>query len=83
MGASAETDGKVLLTWLCLLGWQTEIERDGPVVVGVARHHTGGGKVLRVGGCATTEAELSLQLFESVMRTLEARRARLRSSLAA
>jgi N-dimethylarginine dimethylaminohydrolase len=63
--------GDILHLWLCLLGWQIETDRDGDYIVGVGTHVQTDGSTLRVGGCARTDTELNLQLFEQAVRTLE------------
>jgi hypothetical protein len=74
MAATARTDGSTLLVWLRLLGWRVATGRDGDFAVGVASQlHTDGG-ILRVGGCARTDGELALQLFESAVRALDSNR---------
>ena len=71
MAATTKTDGSTLLLWLRLLGWQVATDRDGDFAVGVASHRQADGSTLRVGGCARTDGELALQLFEAAMRALE------------
>jgi hypothetical protein len=65
-------DGVALRSRLTMLGWQVEIEQDGELYVGVARHVTAEGDTLTVGGCAATTSETVWQLFESVMGRLSA-----------
>jgi hypothetical protein len=67
----ARMSGDILHLWLCLLGWQIETGRDGDYIVGVGTHVQADGSTLRVGGCARTDTELTLQLFEQAVRTLE------------
>jgi len=62
-------DGEILHLWLRLLGWQVETGRDGDYTVGVGTHLRADGSTLRVGGCARSDGELALQLFEQAMRT--------------
>lgn len=69
MAAPARTDGEILYLWLCLLGWQIETSRDGDYSVGVGTHVRADGTTLRVGGCARSDGELALQLFEQAMLT--------------
>ena len=69
MATPARTDGEILYLWLCLLGWQVETSRDGDYSVGVGTHIRADGSPLRVGGCARTDGELALQLFEQAMLT--------------
>jgi hypothetical protein len=64
------TDGAILNLWLRLLGWQVEMSTDGEYMVGVGSHLQADGSTLRVGGCASSEGELVLQLFEQAMRRL-------------
>jgi hypothetical protein len=71
MAATAQTDGSTLLLWLRLLGWQVATDRDGDFAVGIASHLQTDGSILRVGGCARTDGELALQLFEAAARALE------------
>ncbi len=71
MSATIETDGTVLLAWLRLLGWHTTMNRDGEQVVGVATHVAADGESLRVAGCARSDGDLALQLFEAAMGSLE------------
>jgi hypothetical protein len=71
MAVPARTDGAMLLLWLRLLGWEVETGHDGRFAVGVASHLHEDGRILRVGGCAPTEGELALQLFEHALRALE------------
>lgn len=70
MAAPAQTDGAILHLWLRLLGWQVTSGRDGDFAVGVATHIQDDGSTLRVGGCARTDSELALQLFEQAMQRL-------------
>lgn len=70
MAAPTHTDGATLRLWLRLLGWQVTTDREGNVAFGIATHLQADGSTLRVGGCARTDGELSLQLFEQAMRTL-------------
>lgn len=67
MATPAWMPGEMLQLWLRLLGWQVEIGRDGDYVVGVGTHLQADGSVLRIGGCARSEGELALQLFEQAM----------------
>lgn len=83
MAAPARTDGALLLLWLRLLGWEVETAHDGRLLVGVASHLHDDGRTLRVGGCAPTEGELALQLFEHALRALEHARHRDRQPAAA
>lgn len=69
MSETGRAEGEILHLWLRLLGWQIEISEDGDQVVGVGRH-LADGVTLRVGGCASTEGELVLELFEQAMRRL-------------
>ena len=64
-------DGELLQLWLRLLGWQVETDRDGDYIVAVGTHLQADGSALRVGGCARTDGELALQLFEQAMLTFE------------
>jgi hypothetical protein len=68
------TDGATLNVWLRLLGWQIEMSRDGEYTVGLGSHLQADGSMLRVGGCAKSEGELVLQLFEQAMRRLSCSR---------
>ena len=70
MAETERTEGAILLLWLRLLGWQIEMGREGDYAVGVGSHFQADGGTLRVGGCARTEGELALQLFEQAMRRL-------------
>jgi hypothetical protein len=83
MSATISREPSALLMWLNLLGWQIRINRSGELLTGVAYHGTSDGSVLEVSGTADTEAELSWQLFEAAMRTLEASRSGLRNRVAA
>lgn len=69
MATPARMDGEILHLWLRLLGWQVETGRDGDYSVGVGTHFQADGSTLRVGGCALSDGELALQLFEQAMRT--------------
>jgi hypothetical protein len=64
-------EGELLHLWLRLLGWQVETERDGDLVVGLGTHVRDDGSTLRVGGCARSDGELALQLFEQAIETYE------------
>ncbi len=80
------TEAVALTTWLTLLGWQVDVELDGDLFVGAARHTTASGSGLTVGACATTKAAAVWQLFEAVMAKVGAEerpRATLRSRIAA
>jgi hypothetical protein len=68
------TDGAILHLWLRLLGWQIEIGRDGDQLVGIGRHLLADGSAVRIGGCASSEGELALQLFEQAMGRLSCSR---------
>ena len=70
MATPARMDGEILHLWLRLLGWQVETGRDGDYSVGVGTHFQADGSTLRVGGCARSDGELALQLFEQAMLTL-------------
>jgi hypothetical protein len=80
MVSSSHTRKSILLVWLTMLGWQVEVEHDGDMLVGVARHCTADGSTIRIGDCAPTVDELALRLFEAAMRIVEARRNRPRRS---
>jgi N-dimethylarginine dimethylaminohydrolase len=67
MATPARRNGELLHLWLRLLGWQVETDRDGEYTVGVGTHVQADGSTLRVGGCARTDGELALQLFEQAM----------------
>lgn len=69
MAAPARMEGEILQVWLRLLGWQIETDRDGDHIVGVGTHVRADGRTLRVGGCARSDGELALQLFEQAMPT--------------
>ena len=62
-------NGEILHLWLRLLGWQIETGRDGEYVVGLGTHVRADGSTLRVGGCARSDGELALQLFEQALLT--------------
>lgn len=81
--SSSQNGNSILLLWLNMLGWQVEVDRDGKNLVGLARHCAEDGDVLRVGGCAPTRDELAFQLFEAVMKIVEARGQRLQRPLLA
>lgn len=65
--AAERRDGDVLRLWLTLLGWQVELERDGALVVGVARHLGADGSMHSVGACAPSESEAVWQLFAAAL----------------
>lgn len=69
MATPARMNGEILHLWLRLLGWQVETGRDGDYTVGVGTHVRADGSTLRVGGCAHSDGELALQLFEQAMST--------------
>jgi hypothetical protein len=71
MATPARMNGEILHLWLRLLGWQVETGRDGDYAVGVGTHFQADGSTLRVGGCARSDSELALQLFEQAMLTFE------------
>ena len=71
MATPARMNGEILLLWLRLLGWQLETGCDGEYTVGVGTHVRADGSTLRVGGCARSDGELALQLFEQAMLTYE------------
>jgi hypothetical protein len=83
MAATAQTEGATLLLWLRLLGWKVTTDRDGSVAVGVASHLQADGSTLRVGGCAHSDSELTLQLFEAAVRALDRNRHTNRQQFAA
>jgi hypothetical protein len=66
-----------------LLGWQVETGRDGDYAVGIGTHVQADGTTLRVGGCARTEGELALQLFEQATLTVARVNGNARHQLAA
>lgn len=68
--AATRGSGDVLRTWLTMLGWQVEVERDGDLHVGVARHVRSDGERLVVGACAPSAPEAVWQLFEGAARRL-------------
>jgi hypothetical protein len=64
--------GRSLLeAWLTMLGWQVEIERDGRVYVGVARHVARDGTLVVVGACAPSPPAVIWQLFDRAIRKLD------------
>jgi hypothetical protein len=66
------TDGKSILhLWLNLLGWQVDVRQKGDALVGVARHVTGDGASVKVGGTAATRDELMFKLFAAALRVVE------------
>jgi N-dimethylarginine dimethylaminohydrolase len=69
MGTPVWMDGEILHLWLRLLGWQVEADRDADYSVGVGIHLQADGSTLRVGGCARSDGEFALQLFEQAMLT--------------
>ncbi|HKN62721.1 MAG TPA: hypothetical protein VJV76_00155 [Gaiellaceae bacterium] len=71
MAAPAGMTGEMLQLWLRLLGWQVETGRDGEYTVGVGTHFQRDGSTIRIGGCARSDSELALQLFEQAMLTFE------------
>ena len=71
MATPAPMDGEILHLWLRLLGWQVETGSDGDYTVGVGTHFHADRGTLRVGGCARSDGELALQLFEQAMLTFE------------
>src|SRR5215211_1722585 len=73
MLSSSQNGRSTLLLWLNVPGWQVEVERDGEILAGVARHCTPDGSTFRVGASARTRDELALRLFEGAMKIVEAR----------
>ena len=71
MVAPARTNGEILHLWLRLLGWRVETSREGKYAVGIGTDIQADGNTLRVGGCARSEGELAMQLFEQAMLTFE------------
>lgn len=71
MATPPRMNSEILQLWLRLLGWQIETDQDGEYVVGVGTHLQADGSTLRVGGCARSDGELALQLFEHAMLTYE------------
>lgn len=71
MATPATMDGEILHLWLRLLGWQVETGCDGDYTVGVGTRFEADGSTLRVGGCARSDGELALQLFEQALLTFE------------
>ena len=71
MATPARMNGEILHLWLRLLGWQVETGRDGDYTVGVGTRFQADGSTLRVGGCARSDGELALRLFEQAMQTFE------------
>jgi hypothetical protein len=71
MATPVQTNGETLHLWLRLLGWQIETGRDGDYSVGVGTRFQADGSTLRIGGCAGSDGELALQLFEQAMLTFE------------
>jgi hypothetical protein len=71
MATPTQRNGEILHLWLRLLGWQIETDRDGGYSVGVGTRFQADGSALRVSGCARSDGELALQLFEQAMLTFE------------
>ena len=71
MATPARMNGEILHLWLRLLGWQIETGRDGDYTVGVGTRFQADGSPLRIGGCARSDGELALQLFQQAMLALE------------
>jgi hypothetical protein len=71
MATPVRMPGEILHLWLRLLGWQIETGRDGDHTVGVGTHFQAEGSTLRIGGCARSDGDLALQLFEQAMQTYE------------
>jgi hypothetical protein len=71
MAAPTPMNGEILHLWLRLLGWQIETGRDDEYTVGVATHVLADGSTVRVAGCARSDGELALQLFEQAILTFE------------
>jgi len=69
MAIPEQPKGEILCLWLRLLGWQIQTERDGDFTVGLGTHVRADGSILRVGGCARSDGELALQLFEQAILT--------------
>jgi len=83
MAAPAQKEGATLRLWLRLLGWQVTTDRDGDFAVGVATHLQADGTTVRVGGCARSDGELALQLFEAAVWALDRNRHTSQQHLAA
>ena len=83
MATPARMDGEILHLWLRLLGWQVETGRDGDYAVGVGTQVRADGSTLRVGGCARSDGELALQLFEQAMLSFSRVRDKAQHQLAA
>jgi N-dimethylarginine dimethylaminohydrolase len=83
MATPARAEGEILHLWLRLLGWRVETGRDGDYAVGIGTHVQADGTTLRVGGCARTEGELALQLFEQATLTFARVNGNARHQLAA
>lgn len=83
MATPARMPGEILHLWLRLLGWQIETSRDGGYIVGVGTHFRADGSTLRIGGCARSDGDLALQLFEQAMQTYERVRGEALDQLAA
>ena len=67
----AQDTGRGLLeSWLTMLGWQVEIECDGEIHVGVARHIADDGDCVVVGARAHSRSEAIWQLFEGAVQKL-------------
>ena len=63
---AAATDGDLLLLWLCLLGWRTELERDGAIWIGFASRILGSQEV-KVRTRATSRSQALVELFEAAV----------------
>jgi hypothetical protein len=69
---AARREGDALLSWLALLGWQVELDRDEDLFVGVARHVDRENLERAVCATALTRAEVVLTLFEQALEALAA-----------
>jgi hypothetical protein len=74
MDEMVESDGKLLVSWLRLLGWVVVVEEREGRWIALARHERAAGEALEVRATAPTHAELAWNLFERALRTLERRR---------
>jgi hypothetical protein len=64
---AAHREGDALLSWLALLGWKVELDRDDDVFVGVARHITTDGSAFAVSAIAPSRVDVVWALFEQAI----------------
>lgn len=65
---AAHREGDAVLSWLGLLGWQVQLDRDDHVFVGVAHHTTREGRDIAIAATGTSRLDVVWMLFEKAIQ---------------